>query len=80
MRANHARLDQLRRTYADVSDKDFYAAWMAKAIDGFDTAVAHVQATFGPREHEADLRSHEQIEAEDGPSLVVSGGRQRARR
>jgi hypothetical protein len=77
---NHSRMDQLRRTYAEIADREFYSVFMAKAVEGFDAAVHHVRETFGPREREAVKRTHEEIEAAEGPSIKVSSGRGSVRR
>ncbi len=73
---NHLRVDQLRRSYHDVSDRDFYAAFIRGAIDGFDAAAAEVQQAFGPRE-EVPVRTAVEIEAEDGPNMRVGAVRRR---
>ncbi len=70
LRRNAVRVDQLRRTYADVSDGSFYAAYMAGAPDGFEAAEASVRRILGPREREAPARTLAAIEAEEGGLCV----------
>jgi hypothetical protein len=71
--ANYCRTDQLRRTYPEISDGDFSAAYMSRALDGIDAACAAVVAAFGEREL-APLRSRAEIEATEGQAIRVSRG------
>ena len=68
--ANHCRVDQLRRTYADVPDADFYPAFMSRALEGIEASTAAVVQAFGGREL-ASMRTKQEIEAEDGPAIRV---------
>jgi hypothetical protein len=69
--ANYCRVDQLRRTYTEIAEKDFSAAFISKALNGIDAACAAVRAAFGERDL-APLRTRAETEAAERPGIRVS--------
>jgi hypothetical protein len=67
---NYCRVDQLRRTYAEVPDADFYGAFMSRAPEGLEASIAAVVQAFGSREF-APMRTRTEIESEEGPAIRV---------
>ncbi len=69
------RVDQLRRTYADVPEAEFWKVYGTKLVEGGDAAAEHIRQTFGPRPQEAAKRTYAEIEAAEGPSIRIIRGR-----